>query len=346
MDIGQPRGDRAGHADAPRSYASVRQGDWVAVVSAPREHLMTYVRHQQQWMLPLGAFMSLFIVGLVVRQSRRRFSPAMELQTAVNKREFVVHYQPIIALSTGRCIGAEALVRWRQPDGTLVRPDLFIPLAEETGLIRDITDQVIESVVADLQHVLSRDRSLHVAINLCADDIRTGRVLSTISRTLQGTGVRPEQIWLEATERGFMDITSARVTLARAREMGHATAIDDFGTGYSSLQYLQGLPMDALKIDKSFVSTIGTDAVSSHIISHIIDLAKSLNMFIVAEGVERQQQADYLTSRGVDFVQGWLYAKPMPPAEFLKFYQSTLVRAGPGPELLRSERVIEAPVGA
>lgn len=305
-------------------HATVTTPDWKAVVIADKSALLHNLRKIQLWLLPLGIFISLFIVILVFRLSRSRLSPLSELRLAVKKKEFIVHYQPIVDLHTGRCIGAEALVRWKRPDGTLARPDLFIPLAEDSGLIIQITDLVIESVVRDLRKALITDRSLHIAINLCADDIRTGRVLPVIAKALDKTGIYPEQIWLEATEHGFMDITSARVTLAKAREMGHSTAIDDFGTGYSSLQYLQGLPMDALKIDKSFVNTIGTGAVSSAVIGHIIDMAKSLGLLIVAEGVERQEQADYLLSKGVDFAQGWLYTKALPAKEFIRFYRERL----------------------
>jgi sensor c-di-GMP phosphodiesterase-like protein len=322
-------------------HALVKTPDWTAVVVADKNSVLLNLRRIQLWMLPLGAFISLFIVFLVIRLSRSRLSPLAELRLAVKKKEFVVHYQPILDLKTGRCIGAEALVRWRRPDGALARPDLFIPLAEDSGLIIPITDQVIETVIRELKKELAADRSLHIAINLCADDIRTGRVLPVIAEALDKTGIHPGQIWLEATEHGFMDITSARVTLSKAREMGHSTAIDDFGTGYSSLQYLQGLPMDALKIDKSFVNTIGTGAVSSAVIGHIIDMAKSLNLFIVAEGVERQDQADYLAEKGVDFAQGWLYTKAMPAKEFLRFYQKTLESYGAGPENIPEKKEVD-----
>ena len=317
-------------------HAMVRTNDWTAVVITDKKGALHNLDEIQRWMLPLGAFISLFMVILVIRLSKKRLSPLSELRMAVKNKEFIVHYQPIIDLKTQRCVGAEALVRWRRPDGTLARPDLFIPLAEDSGLIMQITDQVIAAVVDDLSQILAADRSLHIAVNLCADDIRTGRVLDVIAKTLHNTGILPHQIWLEATERGFMDITSARATMTRARNMGHATALDDFGTGYSSLQYLQGLPMDALKIDKSFVNTIGTGAVSSAVIGHIIDMAKSLQLFIVAEGVETQEQADYLTAKGVDLAQGWLYTKAVPAKEFLSFYQETLQKYGPGPEYFKA----------
>ena len=186
-----------------------------------------------------------------------------------------LHYQPIIELDTGICVGAEALVRWQRPDGTQVRPDLFIPLAEEAGMIADVTDLVIENVVRDMRELLVADRSAHIAINLAAEDISSGRALKMISRHMAGSGILPQQIWMEATERGFLDLDRARTMLAAARRAGHSVAIDDFGVGFSSLQYLEQLPLDALKIDKSFIDAIGTESATSPVTPHIIDMARS-----------------------------------------------------------------------
>ncbi|AMX94432.1 hypothetical protein A4R28_15750 [Mesorhizobium ciceri] len=136
-------------------------------------------------------------------------------------------------------------------------------------------------------------------------------------RSNQHTAIRPQQIWLEATERAFIDINSARSTLVRARELGHAVAIDDFGTGYSSLSYLEGLPLDALLIDKSFIDTISTNSATNSVTAHIIDMAKTLKLKIVAEGGETQALADHLAARDVDYGQGRLFARPMPASEFI-----------------------------
>ena len=261
------------------SLFAVAHGDgWMAIAIEPREEMLAHLRREQFLMLPIGAFVSMFIVGVVIVLSRRRLSPEGELAIAIQQREFVVHYQPIMALKSGRCVGCEALVRWRRPDGSLVSPDQFIPLAEETGLIMPITDQVIAAVVSDLGAYLVAERSMHVAINVCAADIKTGRILPVVSAALEHTGIQTRQVWLEATERGFMDIDSAKTTITLARQLGHAVAIDDFGTGYSSLKYLQGLPLNVLKIDKAFVDTIGLKTATSSVISHIIDMARTLNL--------------------------------------------------------------------
>lgn len=317
-------------------YAVSRRDDLVAIAMEPRSNVAEQVRRERILFLPAGAIVAAFVVGIVAWLSKRRLSPLAELEIAVRKREFIVHYQPIVELKTGICVGAEALVRWRRPDGTLVRPDLFIPLAEESGLIMPITDQVIDAVIADLRKVLVEDRTLHIAINLCADDIKSGRVLAVIASKLQHTDIRPEQIWLEATERGFIDINAAKVTLAEARQRGHSVAIDDFGTGYSSLQYLQGLPLDALKIDKSFVDTVGKDTATSSVTSHIIGMAKALGLFTVAEGIEAEDQRDYLEGQGVDFGQGWLFAKALPASEFLAYHRHTKQKYGASPEIIKA----------
>ncbi|MFA6070563.1 MAG: EAL domain-containing protein [Janthinobacterium sp.] len=303
-------------------HALLYRDGLTAVMIEPRSKLNDRLRREQLLLLPLGLLMAAFIVGIVVWLSRRRLSLMGELKIAIERREFFVHYQPIIALDTGVCVGAEALIRWRRPDGSMIRPDLFIPVAEDSDLILPITDQVIACVIADMRAALLADRELHIAINLCASDIETGRVLEVLERALAGTGIEAQQIWLEATERGFINVEAARATIDKARARGHAVAIDDFGTGYSSLSSLQNLPLDALKIDKSFVDTIGTDAATSSVTPHIIDMARTLNMLIVAEGIETQQQADYLRERKVEFGQGWLFAKALPAGEFLAFYET------------------------
>ncbi|MFL9876981.1 EAL domain-containing protein [Herbaspirillum rhizosphaerae] len=316
----------ANRVDDDYLIASVRASGLIAIAIEPRSYLFKRLRQEQLILLPIGAAIAALIVAAMVWGLRRRLSSLGELNVAIKRREFIVHYQPIVELRTGLCVGAEALVRWQRPDGSMVRPDLFIPLAEESGLILPITDQVIAHVVADLRATLAAERHLHIAINLSADDIKTGRALASVQAALKNTDIEAQQIWLEATERGFMDVNSARVTLTNARAAGHAVAIDDFGTGYSSLSYLQSLPLDSLKIDKSFIDTIGTDSATSSVTPHIIGMAKTLKLKIVAEGVETQEQADYLRKHEVEFVQGWLYAKAMPATEFIAYYQHNLAQ--------------------
>ena len=312
-------------------FVAVREHGWIAVATQSRETMLEALRRERLLLVPAGLLAAALIVGLIAWLSRKRPSPLGELTIAVQQREFVVHYQPVIALQTGACVGAEALVRWLRPDGALVRPDQFIPLAEESGLIERITDQVVEAVVRDLGDMLRADRTQHVAINLSARDIRSGRALDVIATVLEGSRIEARQIGLEATEHGFIDIEAARETLTRARELGHYVAIDDFGTGYATLQHLEALPLDALKIDKCFVATIATNSATSSVIGHIIDMAKTLDLDIVAEGIETKQQLDYLIAQGVQYGQGWLFSEPLPPREFLHFYRGRPGAHGAGP---------------
>jgi sensor c-di-GMP phosphodiesterase-like protein len=316
----------ANHVDKRYLSGIVHQNGLLTMALAPREHLSERLHREQLMLAPIGLLLGVGLIVLMIWAVRRRLSPLGDLAHAVRKRQFVVHYQPILDLNTGHCVGAEALVRWQRPDGSMVRPDQFIPLAEESGLVLPITDQVIENVVRDIGPLLLTNRYLHIAINLSASDIKSGRALGVIDRALAGTGIATAQIWLEATERGFMDVNSARATLDRARDTGHSVAIDDFGTGYSSLSYLQTLPLDALKIDKSFVDTIGTDTATSSVTPHIIGMAKTLGLKIVAEGVETAVQAEYLRNHQVDYAQGWLYAKAMPAQDFIAYCKQHSMR--------------------
>ncbi len=287
-------------------------------------------------LVPIGILLGGLLSGAVFSLAKRRLSPQAELLSAIKGNELVVFYQPIIELRSGICVGAEALVRWRKSDGSLIGPDEFIPLAEETGLISSLTDKVIDIVLSELGEQLAKDRTLHIAINVSAADIQSGRIVDTLDEKLKQTSIRKEQIWLEATERGFIDIRTAQTTLERARRAGHSVAIDDFGTGYSSLQYLHGLPLDALKIDKSFVKSINKDSATSTVTLHIIEMARELSLFTVAEGVETREQSDFLIQHGVDFVQGWLYSKPLPSGGFVRFQKENSRQHGEAPEIIRA----------
>jgi sensor c-di-GMP phosphodiesterase-like protein len=167
---------------------------------------------------------------------------------------------------------------------------------------------------------------MHISVNIVATDIVTGRILGALDGALVDTGIGAEQIWLELTERGLMDIESARTTLDELRRRGHRIAIDDFGTGYSGLQRLAQLPVEMLKIDKSFIETVGTGAPTSLVTGHIIAIARELDLRLVAEGVETEAQAAFLREQQVEFAQGWLFSRAVPADDFLVFLQRNRVR--------------------
>jgi sensor c-di-GMP phosphodiesterase-like protein len=271
--------------------------------------------------LPMSLAMSALLVWVVIWVSRQRLAPEKELEIATRKREFVAHYQPIIELATGRCVAAEALIRWRRPDGSWMLPDLFIPMAEKTGLMPQLTVQMIDRVIDDMDYLLRTDRNLHISINIPAIEMESGRFLPLLTAATRKARIHPSQIWLEITERGFMNADAATKAVEQARSAGFIVAIDDFGTGYSSLSLLERLPLDALKIDKSFVDAIGRDAATSVVTPHIIAMAQGLKLKMIAEGIETREQETYLQDAGVELAQGWFYSKALPPDEFAAFYR-------------------------
>jgi sensor c-di-GMP phosphodiesterase-like protein len=309
-----------------RLYVIRRSPTWplAVVVSEPKQRLADAWRGSIWGWLAAGLLIGGLLAWLVIRHVMHRLSIEGELEDAVARREITVQYQPIIDLATRRCVGAEALARWRNR-GSHVPPDTFIELAERHGLIQPITDLVLDRVVAELGGFLSAHPDCYVSVNVSAVDLTSRRFLDHLARRLDGTGIRPAQIRIEATERGFVDAQAAIPVIQAFRDAGHPVYIDDFGTGYSSLSYLQTLPVDALKIDKSFVDTMGYEAASSSVAPHIIHLAQTLGLDVVAEGVEREEQAVYLLESGAHFAQGWLFSAALPADAFMRF-----VEAGPG----------------
>lgn len=265
--------------------------------------------------LPIGMAASLAAGWYITRVLRRLQSPRARIADAIKNDEFTVVYQPIVNLQNGESVGAEVLLRWMQPDGTWLSPDIFIPLAEENGLITPITEQVIGKLFNELGDWLHSHPNHHISVNLAPCDLRDSHVLEVIRPYLARYFVKPEQIAFEITERGFSDPKVTGPVIAQFREAGHPLYIDDFGTGYSSLSYLEKLDVDVLKIDKSFVDALEYMKVTPH----IIEMAKTLNIAMVAEGIETAGQAAWLRSQGVQYGQGWLYSKALPKKEFIEW---------------------------
>jgi sensor c-di-GMP phosphodiesterase-like protein len=269
----------------------------------------------------IGAGTSVALIFMVLGILRRRLSLQGELERSLQRNEFEINYQPVIDLQTGRCIGAEALISWVQPGGKRVRPDLFIPLAEDTGLIEPMTVWLMRQIRVELEDWLAQDRSRHIAINLSPCHFETDRILTTSKQAFAGSKIHARQIIYEITERGLIkeDNELAREVMKQLRARRSHMALDDFGTGYSSLSYISSFPLDFLKIDKSFVETIGTDAVMAGLVDSIVDMAQRLDLRTIAEGVETREQAAYLRERGVSYAQGWVYSKAVLAAEFMRF---------------------------
>jgi diguanylate cyclase len=245
-----------------------------------------------------------------------RLRLAQELRTALDDEQFVVYYQPKVDLQTGEVHSVEALVRWDHPTRGLVRPDAFIDVVENFGLMPALTRSVLQQSLDQIVAWEEQGRTLTVAVNLSASVLSDATLFGQVTSLLSSRGVSPRSLQLELTEESLMsDLERARETLARLREVGIQISIDDFGTGYSSLSYLRDLPIDELKLDRSFVFAMTDDARAAALVAAAIALAHSLGLRMVAEGVETAVAYDQLKSFGCDQGQGYFMSRPVLAAE-------------------------------
>ncbi|EPC00618.1 hypothetical protein L861_06670 [Litchfieldella anticariensis FP35 = DSM 16096] len=259
--------------------------------------------------------------GEISAQARERLTLRHDLQAAIEARQFEVHYQPLVRAEDGRITGFEALLRWKHPSKGYISPAVFIPLAEDTGQIIPISEWVLRQACHDLQQLGDDYR---VAVNLSPMQFHRSDFLSTLQRTHTKTGLAPGRLELELTEGILMEDTETAIGLLRQlRDMGIKVALDDFGTGFSSLSYLKNLPIDKLKIDRSFVLDVANKRQDAGIVQGIIDMAHHLELTVVAEGIETVEQRDTLRALGCDLLQGYLFAKPMPLAELRTFLETS-----------------------
>jgi diguanylate cyclase (GGDEF)-like protein len=249
------------------------------------------------------------------RESIERLTMRQELRRALEQKQFILHYQPQLDLRTQRVVGVEALIRWRHPDKGLVSPAAFIPVAEESGLIVPMGDWVIEE--AARQAMAWRQAGIDpgtVAVNLSALQFRRGNLESVVAQALAASGLPASSLELELTESVLIsDSDSVEARLRGLKALGVKVSIDDFGTGYSSLAYLRRFSVDKLKIDQSFVRDLDQHPDDVSIVRAIVQMASSLGLKTIAEGIESQATADLLTDLGCDEAQGYVFARPMPP---------------------------------
>lgn len=239
-----------------------------------------------------------------------------------HKSDLYLEYQPVINLSTKKCVGAEALIRWRNEDGNLISPVTFIPIAEQNGIMPQLTMRVLDFIKDDCVELFKKYPDFHIAINISAQDLMSKRVHGAFMNMVGALKVSPHNFILEVTERAVLNSPETKKTFSEIRNTGSTIAIDDFGTGYSSLSYLGDFEVDYLKIDKSFVDTIGTDAPTSKVAVHIIGIAKSLSLQMIAEGIETPAQEKYLVGHKVQFAQGWLYSKSLRIEQLSKYLET------------------------
>jgi len=252
--------------------------------------------------------------------SAAKLQMVTRLRKAVESQRWVLHYQPVIELATTRMTGVEALVRWLEPDGTMVPPAEFIPLAEELGLIETIGDWVVNELVYQAGAWRDLGIDIDIGFNLSPRQFWQPDLEERILAKIRDGGIDPARITVEVTESSaMMDPDRAQEILWNLHRAGLQIAIDDFGTGYSSLSRLREVPVEVLKIDRSFVSGVDLDPQAASIVSAFIELASGLGMTTLAEGIETVGELEFLISRGCQLGQGFLFSRPVPPEEIIAF---------------------------
>ncbi len=271
-----------------------------------------------------AAILALLSIALaLVIPYRSRKNPILEMERALEAKEFVPYYQPVVDLRSGAIVGAEVLMRWRKPDGSLVQPAAFIPLAESSGLILDMTRALMVAVRDEFGQVLGLRPRVKIGFNLTADHFTNEKIVADIREIFAGSPIRMSQIVLEVTERQPLeDLEMARRVIESLQELGCKVAIDDVGTGHGGLSYMLKLGVNYLKIDKMFVDAIGTERYSTTIIETLINLALSMRMEIFAEGVETFDQVRYLREHGIFLAQGYAFAPPLPGSLFRQLLEA------------------------
>jgi sensor c-di-GMP phosphodiesterase-like protein len=270
-----------------------------------------------------GAFA--VVISLLYRRNK---GIEHQLRRAIAKDKLRVFYQPIVHLASRRIVGAEALARWTNEEGTAIGPDVFVKIAEQSGFVGAITKLVLRHALRDLGATLRERPDLRLSINIAAADLSDPEFLPMLEGSLERADVPARSLAIEITEGSTVRRDVAIEAICRLRARGHSVHIDDFGTGYSSLAYLHELSVDAIKIDRAFTQAIGTEAVTMAILPNILALASALNLRVIAEGVETEEQASYF-AEGDDsiLVQGWLFGRPAPAAEFRRVLDGEVRKA-------------------
>ncbi len=327
------------HADEPEAYAALAQklmtalaepmriaghaiqvGASVGIACFPEDGagVVALMKHADAAMYAAksaGRGTYRFFQAAMTEKAEQRLRLEMELRRAAKNGELKLFYQPRVALVGGTVVGLEALVRWRHPQHGLVLPADFIPLAEETGIIGELGDWVLEEACRQSRDWRLRGLATRIAVNVSAKQLQSGNLAERIAELARQYGTAPADLEIELTESVIMaNPEQVSGTFAELRRQGVSVAVDDFGTGYSSLAYLRRLPLDVLKIDRSFVSNADRDEGDGEIVRTIVALGQALGLSVVAEGVETESQAAFLRACGCPAGQGYLYSRPQPAA--------------------------------
>jgi sensor c-di-GMP phosphodiesterase-like protein len=262
-----------------------------------------------------GGLLGLAFSVILILFYRERHSVERQLRRAIRNGGIDLVYQPVVQLESESVVGAEAMVRWKNDAGEEVKPETFIALAEEKGFVGEITQFVLLKSVQELADLLA-DGHFKLTINIASADLSDPGFFSQLRHVVTISHVPPSAIGLELTERSTADQNVAIHAISELKTAGHSVYIDDFGTGYSSLSYLHNLAIDAIKIDRNFTQTIGTDAVTASVVPQILSMAAELNLMVVVEGIETSEQAEYFRKAGAGILgQGWFFGRPVPAPE-------------------------------
>ncbi|ADZ70796.1 EAL domain-containing protein [Polymorphum gilvum] len=304
-----------------------------AHVTAPRSAAIHLVHDLKMIVAIACAGFAILFVAIGVWFSWRPDSEADdEFVAAIRRKEFIPYYQPVMDIETGRLRGCEVLMRWRRADGTMVSPGQFMPYAESTGHIFEMTRQLMRQTATEVGALYRDHPDLKLSVNLFAGHFNDRQIVEDIKEIYGSSDIAFQQIVVEVTERHpLQDMDLARKIIAELQALGVRVALDDVGTGHGGMAYLQKLGIDIIKIDKMFVDALGTDDSSTTIVDSMVELADNLGMGIIAEGVERMEQIERLRELGVTAAQGYIFAPPLPGKLYIELAEA--LANGPAPDL-------------
>ena len=317
----RPGGEEGGSFDEDGSLTARRHSERFPI-SVDAERVRGTIAEEYRDILLIGRLgtilVTVFALIFVWASIRRdRSNPVAELRRAIADGEIVPFYQPLVDIKSGRIHGAEVLARWRRSDGALVPPARFIPLAEESGLIYDMTRALMRRARDEMSALYGVRPEVKIGFNLFAGHFSDGRIVADVKEIFGGSPIAFDQIVLEVTERSpLADLAEARQVIAALQEIGCQVGIDDVGTGHGGLSYLLKLGVDLIKIDKMFVDALGSERYSQTIIETLAELARTRNIEVVAEGVETFEQVEYLRAKDIQVAQGYVFAPPLPGSSY------------------------------
>ena len=319
-------GDRTADSESANFTANIKSNKFgfdVEVLS-PRARVEAEHADLKWFGLFAAGIIMITVTGFVMLIPRRApRNPVAEIERALEAGEFIPYYQPVVDIRSGQLRGAEVLVRWRKPDGTLVFPGSFIPLIESSDLIDDLTRGLMRTVCIEVGPALGRRPDLKISFNFAGKLFSEPSIVKDVRDIFAGSPIKFSQVVLEVTERDPIEnFTETRQTIAALQGLGVRIAIDDVGTGHSGLSYMLKLGVDIIKIDKMFIDAIGTDRNSTTIVETLVDLARNMRMDVIAEGVENFEQVMHLRTLGVRSAQGYVFAPPLPGSSFLQLVEA------------------------